>query len=185
MSEKTVVFAIFLAWCASHLAQGQELIERREQARAAFLASPEGIYGHYCAHCHGEGGVGNGRLWATELSPKPTDLTASDLDEAALVKFITQGSAALGKSSFCPPWGRTISAANIERLALYIRSLRGEATLPASAPAASAAAREPAGDPFPWKLAGVVLAELLVLGWLFRRWKETQNAVPENPPLRR
>lgn len=102
----------------------EQLVNRRDEARRAFLATPEGIYRHYCAHCHGDEGRGNGRLWATELTPKPADLTVLDVDKDYLVEAIRDGAAVHGKSNLCPPWGRTISPANIERLAQAVLAFR-------------------------------------------------------------
>lgn len=153
---------------------GQEFINRQAQARGMFLATPRGIYDHYCAHCHGDEAKGNGRLWSSELAPTPTDLTALGASEQDVVAMIRDGSAALGKSNLCPPWGRTLSAPDIERLARYLVSLAGR-TPP---PPVSAARREPERGPFPWIPTTALLGEAVLLWRLVRRWRKTSNALP-------
>ncbi len=140
-----------------------QLLNRREEARQAFRATPEGIYRHYCAHCHGDEGKGDGTLWSAELSPAPADLTSLEADKQSLVVVIRDGSAAVGKSNLCPAWGRTISRQDIDRLAEHLLSL-GER--PGDEPALEA---EAAGTRPPWSLMALVLAEVVFLWWILRR----------------
>ncbi len=176
-------WVLVLAVLVPEVAEGQQnLINRREEARAAFQATSQGVYDHYCAHCHGDDGTGSGRLWASELSPRPADLTALDADREYLITAIRDGSASHGKSNLCPPWGRTISPTDIERLAHYITAL-GSGT--SAAPVSEAdALPQPVGEPFPWLLSGVVLAELVLLWQMFRRKKEVSHAVSQDPAVR-
>ncbi len=168
----------------------EEFINRRQQILGAPLTTPEGLYLHSCAHCHSETGTGNGRLWATELSrelslPGPADLTATQLNQAALVKFIAQGSAASGRpSSFCPPWGRTISPPDVERLARHILSLSGAAQPPAQEEETqvSESKTSPAGTP--WRLLGVIVAEVGLLVWMVQRKKGPAHVVSKDPAVR-
>ncbi len=173
--------AVLMALIMAPGAEGQEFVNRRDEARGAFLATGQGIYAHYCAHCHGEDGQGSGRLWATELTPKPADLTATKLDPDALVKFITEGSAASGKSNLCPPWGRTIPPQAVERLALYLLSLRGDTPSPSSKSLTSPA---PPHQSFPWLLAIIILVETVLLGWLLRR-RKARNGTALDPAVHR
>lgn len=164
-----IVFAILMTCTAlafSQTVQNGGIINRREQARGAFLATPQGVYQNYCAHCHGENGRGGGRLWASDLSPAPADLTATELDHEALALFIAEGSQAAGRSNLCPPWGRTISSQNITRLTRYILSLSGE--IPVEPPKPPAASESPQ-EPVPWSVVLIVIAEILTIGVLMRR----------------
>lgn len=144
----------------------EQVNNRREQAAGAFLATPQGVYRHYCAHCHGEDGKGGGRLWTSELSPTPTDLTATSLDETALAKFIDEGSAAAGRSNLCPPWGNTIVTPDITRLSWHILSLSGTTTTSPSEPSASL---ESLGETFPLHLLAILIVEALIIGVIIRR----------------
>lgn len=156
-------FALIMTTCLVQVVKAQELINRRDQVRGAFLATPSGIYGHYCAHCHGDNAKGGGRLWATELSPSPPDLTELEADKEYFLAVIRNGSAAQGKSNLCPPWGRTISPANVERLAQYILSLRSETSAPEPT-----IPFEPVRETFPWLLVAVVLGEAAFLWHMLR-----------------
>lgn len=162
------VMALALATLTSALAETAAFVNRRDQARQAFLATPEGIYGHYCAHCHGDDGMGAGRLWSSELSPVASDLTASDLDESELLRFIDGGSARFGQSNLCPPWGATISPANLERLARYLMSLRTPAEVVAK-PAEGTPGEIAAA--FPWRTLALILAEFAVIAVIIRRMR--------------
>lgn len=154
----------------------QVLVSRRKQAAQNYLADPQGIYRHYCAHCHGDDGKGQGRLWSTELLPGPADLTVSPADKETLVRGIRDGRPAAANSVGCPPWGRTIPPDKIERLTQHLLSLTGRTQLPLERPAASTGI---AGTPFPWFLMVLVAAECALLAWmLFRRSK------PHTPPSR-
>jgi mono/diheme cytochrome c family protein len=150
--------------------RGQEIINRQEQARGMVLTTPQSIYRHYCAHCHGENAMGGGRLWASELSPTPANLTTLGVSEDYLIAAIRDGSTAHGKSNLCPPWGRTISPANIERLARYIASLGGKKPTDSNPSVSSmlTATPEAVREPFPWLLSIVLLAEIGLLGWILR-----------------
>ncbi len=158
----------------------REIVNRRAEARGANLANPEGLYRHYCSHCHGDDAAGSGRLWATELAVKPADLLRSRLDEPALERFILEGSAASGKSNLCPPWKRTLAAPDVKRLARHLVSLRGEAAVSPTAPSVPLDENR---RPFPWVLAAVIVAELALLAWMLRRRKESANVVPQDPPV--
>ena len=174
-----IALAVIPALASVPVALGEELINRRQQARQAFLAAPHGLYLHYCAHCHGEDGTGGGRLWASELPATPTDLTALRVDKEYVVAVIRDGSAAHGKSNLCPPWGRTISSANVDRLAQYVVSLGSQSSSQRPAPLA------PARQPLPWGLLAVVLGEAVLLGWVLRQQKkEVFNVLPQDPLVR-
>lgn len=178
---RTAVLTLCLATLGAKSAESQELINRREEARAAIAATPQSLYAHYCAHCHGDDATGSGRLWASDLSPQPTDLTALTVDQDYLVAAIRDGSAAHGKSNLCPPWGRTITPADIERLAHYIASLGSQSAQARTEPAGTP---NPVREPIPWLLAGLVLAEFVLLREIFRRRKVASNVLSQDPSLR-
>ena len=161
--------AIVMCYGSLAFAQGgvrEQVNNRREQATGAFLATPQGVYQHYCAHCHGEDGKGGGRLWTSELSPTPSDLTETSLDETALAQFIDEGSASSGRSNLCPPWGNTILTADITRLTRHILSLNGKTTASTLEPSGPLESR---GETFPLHLLAIVIVETLVIGVMIRR----------------
>ncbi len=87
----------------------------------------KGIFGHYCQSCHGETGAGDG-FNAFNLDPRPRDLSDPALQkkksDADLADAIRRGGSGVGLSPLMPPWGRTLSRAEIDQVVLYVRSLR-------------------------------------------------------------
>ncbi len=165
---------------ATATAAGEEFINRRRQVQGAALTTRAGLYLHYCAHCHGEEGKGDGRLWTTGKSrPTLTDLGSTQLDQAALVKFITEGSAAAGRSNFCPPWGGTISPPNVQRLARHIGSLGATQEPPPPPPETQST-----DAPFPWDLLALILAEVGLLVGMVLRIRGPSRAIPKNSAVR-
>jgi mono/diheme cytochrome c family protein len=81
---------------------------------------------HYCQTCHGETGAGDG-FNAFNLDPRPRDISDPAFQKkktnADLADAIERGGAGVGLSSLMPPWGRTLSRAQIDQSILYIRSL--------------------------------------------------------------
>lgn len=182
---KRGAFALVTVAFISQTGRGQEIINRQEQARRMVLTTPQSIYRHYCAHCHGEDAMGGGRLWASELSPTPANLTTLGVSEDYLITAIRDGSASHDKSNLCPPWGRTISPANIERLARYVVSLGDKTSLsPPARAEAGGSLSEPVREPFPWVLGVFILAEVGVLGVMFQLRKGGASRVPQDPVMR-
>ncbi len=97
-------------------------IRSDERAAGLTYADAQGrlLFLQYCATCHGDEGKGDGQN-ASNLDPKPADLTASKTaSDAALVRrVITQGSAAIGRSPLSPPWGRNLRPQQIDELVRY------------------------------------------------------------------
>ncbi len=82
------------------------------------------VYRHYCAHCHGQEGKGDGKSFGFELEPKPRNFTDANymVKDEDISKVITGGSASLKKSNLCPAWGNTFSEKTIKGLVAYIRA---------------------------------------------------------------
>jgi mono/diheme cytochrome c family protein len=100
----------------------------RAEERGAGLTHAESLgkdlFVQYCTTCHGDGGKGDGQN-AFNLVPPPPDLTASKhaSDAVYLRKVIIGGSASVGRSSLSPPWGRALTAQDIEYLTGYCQAL--------------------------------------------------------------
>jgi len=103
-----------------------EAIRAEEKEAGLTYAEGQGrqVFARYCATCHGDEGKGDGQN-ASNLVPPPPDLTTSKnlTDAAYLRRVIAEGSAAAGRSPLSPPWGRTLSAQQIEYVTLYCRAL--------------------------------------------------------------
>jgi mono/diheme cytochrome c family protein len=100
----------------------------RADERVGGLTYGEGqgkhLFAQYCSTCHGDEGKGDGQN-ASNLNPAPPDLISSRIarDPALLRRVITQGSAAAGRSPLSPPWGRSLSAQQIDYLVEYCQAL--------------------------------------------------------------
>jgi mono/diheme cytochrome c family protein len=85
------------------------------------------VFQHYCQTCHGETGAGDG-FNAFNLDPRPRDISDPAFQkkktDAELADAIQRGGAGVGLSALMPPWGRTLSRAEVDEVVLYIRSLR-------------------------------------------------------------
>jgi mono/diheme cytochrome c family protein len=79
-----------------------------------------------CLRCHGEQGRGDGPA-AKLLKTKPGDWTnkaaMSKLTDDALLKVITGGGEAAGKSKLMPAFGDKLSAADVSNVIAFIRTL--------------------------------------------------------------
>ncbi|NTU52919.1 MAG: cytochrome c, partial [Chlorobiaceae bacterium] len=87
------------------------------------------LYNHYCAICHGETGDGAGQYYGSGLTPAPANFTdkafMKTLTDETMFKAISEGSAGVGKSNMCPPWGKSFDKDEIDCMITYIRTLTG------------------------------------------------------------
>jgi mono/diheme cytochrome c family protein len=100
----------------------------RAEEREGHLNYGEGqgrrLFVQYCVTCHGDSARGDGQN-ASNLIPAPPDMTTSKdlLDRVLVRRIIAEGSAAIGRSPLSPPWGRNLSAQEIDYLVVYCQSL--------------------------------------------------------------
>ena len=85
-------------------------------------------YRLYCVQCHGSQGNGQGiNDTAGGLSVSPKDhVSAEDMSKVSdeeIKLAVTKGGDAVQKSGLMPPWGSTLSSAEIDELVLYLREL--------------------------------------------------------------
>ena len=85
------------------------------------------LYRHYCGVCHGPEGKGDGQYYSDSLDAKPADLTdrqtVGQLSGEYISKVIREGSASVGKSPLCPPWGRVFSGEQVTAVVAHVRGL--------------------------------------------------------------
>lgn len=117
-----------------------EVFRKQAQEEGLSRAETEGkrLFAHYCATCHGGKGEGDGQN-AYNLDPKPPEFQQSLQAHAPPYwrHIIEGGSAAVGRSPLCPPWGRSLSAREIDALIVYLAALERAASptvLPEQAP---------------------------------------------------
>jgi mono/diheme cytochrome c family protein len=112
---------MLLALCAPALAQEASSLPR-DTADAAVVRGSI-VFRTYCILCHGTGGKGDGRA-AKMYTPRPADLTVSPFNDAYKEMIIRGGGAAVGRSSFMPPWGDELTDEQIHDLVAFLRELR-------------------------------------------------------------
>lgn len=87
----------------------------------------EDLYRFHCAQCHGLKGMGDGPNATKEMPVSPRDHTSAvemgKLTDADIINAITEGGPATSKSSLMPPYGKTLSKAEISSLKDYLRKL--------------------------------------------------------------
>lgn len=86
-------------------------------------------YDHYCAQCHGTSGKGDGVNNTKDLPVSPRNHTDANemkkLTDADVYNAIKDGGAATSKSTLMPPFGETLSDAELKDMVKYIRKLCG------------------------------------------------------------
>jgi mono/diheme cytochrome c family protein len=103
-------------------------------ALAAGAAAGKAKYDMFCASCHGPAGKGDGPVGAT-LNPKPRDFSVGDFKfdtdgdgkrgtDADLKNVVKNGGGAYGGSAMMAPWGATLSAADLDNVVAFVRSLK-------------------------------------------------------------
>ena len=118
---------ITLAGCSKKAKEPPPAIATADAAPLNYeLRLGRDIYRHYCMTCHGEGGAGDG-FNAFNLDPHPRDYSDPAFQkkktDAELADAIRRGGAGVGLSALMPPWGRTLSDAQINQVVRYIRTL--------------------------------------------------------------
>ncbi len=92
-------------------------------------AEDKQLYDFYCAQCHGLTGKGDGPNVTKDFKTDPRNFTSAvdmkKLSDADIKNVITDGGAAVSKSELMPPWRKTISAADIDKLVAYVWKLCG------------------------------------------------------------
>lgn len=82
---------------------------------------------HYCKTCHGDTGAGDG-FNAFNLDPHPRDLSDPAFQKAKtdgdLRDAIQRGGSGVGLSPLMPPWGHTLTAAQVDEVILYLRTFK-------------------------------------------------------------
>jgi mono/diheme cytochrome c family protein len=108
-----------------------DVFRKQAQEEGLTRTETEGkrLFAHYCVTCHGERGQGDGQN-AYNLDPKPPEFQQSLRANAPSYwrQIIEGGSAAVGRSPLCPPWGRTLSAREVDALIAYLAAMERAAS---------------------------------------------------------
>lgn len=105
--------------------------QAQEEGLTRIQTDGKRLFAHYCVTCHGEAGTGDGQN-AYNLEPKPPDFQQSLPLHAVPYRrqIIESGTAAVGRSALCPPWGRNLSATQIDTLLAYLDALAKPPAVP-------------------------------------------------------
>ena len=100
-----------------------EAVKKIDSGLNIVQARGKKLYNQYCVICHGEEGRGDG-FNAFNLNPRPADMNevCKERGDGYIIRVITDGTKAVGKSSLCPPYGRTIRKEDINAIVAYIES---------------------------------------------------------------
>lgn len=119
-----------------------DVFRRRAQEEGLSRTQTEGkrVFAHYCATCHGAGGEGDGQN-AYNLDPRPPAFGESLKAHPPSYwrQVIEGGTAAVGRSLLCPPWGRNLPSGQIDALGSYLEVLAGVSAPTHTKPARSGA----------------------------------------------
>jgi mono/diheme cytochrome c family protein len=126
-----------VAACRPTPPPGKDAVQEafREDGLSAREARGHRVFSQRCATCHGPEGRGDGQN-AYNLDPPPPDFRESlpRLSVADRRKVVEGGTAALGRSPLCPPWGRSLGPDDVEAVVAWL----DVAARPAPAPSPSA-----------------------------------------------
>ena len=85
------------------------------------------MFEFYCSQCHGLGGKGDGPNVSKDFPVSPRNFTSAEemnkLTDADLKNVILDGGPAASKSPMMPPWGKTLSEAQVDGLIKHLRKL--------------------------------------------------------------
>ncbi len=134
------MLALAVGACRAPSPPGRDALQEafREGALTAQQARGHRVFLQRCATCHGPEGRGDGQNSYT-LDPPPPDFQESlaKLSPADRRAIVVGGSAALGRSPTCPPWGRSLSPEDVDAVVAWLEA------------AARPAAADPAADASP------------------------------------
>ncbi len=112
-------------------------IQSQKQTPRYLVKQGKRLFQKFCAHCHGIHGDGDGYN-AEYLDKEPAELSHPKFQRKKtnhqIFRVIHKGGAGVRKSHLMPPFGSTLSQAEIWALVAYIRSLATENNHPVNLP---------------------------------------------------
>ena len=129
-----VIVTVAVAGCRATPPPAKDALQEafRDDALSAQAARGHRVFLQRCATCHGPQGRGDGQN-AYNLQPPPPDFQESlaKLPAGDRRKVIEGGTAALGRSSLCPAWGRSLGPDDVDAVLAWLDAAsRPEATAP-------------------------------------------------------
>jgi len=137
-SAALLLVLVAVAGCRAAPAPGKDAVQEafKDDALSAQEARGHRVFQQRCATCHGPQGRGDGQN-AYNLDPPPPDFQESlaKLSAADRRKVIDGGTAALGRSPLCPPWGRSLGPDDVDALLAWLEAAsRAQAVEPGTTP---------------------------------------------------
>ena len=136
---KTLILTAWLMGMPASWAWADEVPPPPSGSKPApgFADKSERLFQHYCAHCHGIRGEGDG--YNSEFIDKePADLTDIELvskkTNDQIFRAIHKGGIGIRKSHLMPVFGNTLSEEEVWGLVAYIRKLAGDDSHPLTVP---------------------------------------------------
>ncbi len=90
-------------------------------------AEADQLFKFYCAQCHGLTGKGDGPNVTNDFPVSPRNFTnAAEMDklsDADIKNVVLDGGQAMSKSPMMPPWGKTLTAEDVDALVKHLRKL--------------------------------------------------------------
>jgi mono/diheme cytochrome c family protein len=94
---------------------------------AAAESDVKQVFKFYCAQCHGLGGKGDGPNVTKDFPVSPRNFTnaaeMNKLSDADIKNVVLDGGPAMSKSPMMPPWGKTLTEAEVDALVKHLREL--------------------------------------------------------------
>ncbi len=116
---------------------GDDSVDLNRKTSPDLIQKGKPLFAHYCAHCHGLAGDGDG-FNAEFLDKEPAELSGSKFQAKKtnhqIYKVISQGGASARKSHLMPVFGKTLSEAEIWALVAYVRDLGTDGSNPVFLP---------------------------------------------------
>ena len=104
----------------------------------ALISKGRPLFLHYCAHCHGLKGHGDGYN-AEQMDKEPAELSDTEFiakkTNDQIFRVISQGGVGVRKSHLMPVFGHTLSEMEIWSLVAYVRYLGQDDSQPVTLPA--------------------------------------------------
>lgn len=128
---------------------GDDSVDLKRKTPHYLIKKGKSLFAHYCAHCHGLAGDGDG-FNAEFLDKEPAELSDSKFQTKKtnhqIFKVINMGGAGVRKSHLMPVFGKTLSESEIWALVAYIRDLGEDDSHPVFLPQGVNSDR-PLGEP--------------------------------------
>ena len=147
----STAFLLVTGWYFPSLiwAGGNASVDLNLKTSAHLVSEGKKLFGHFCAHCHGLQGDGDG-FNAEYLEKEPAELShekfQSKKTNHQIYRSIHKGGAGVRKSHLMPAFGSTLSEAEIWALVAYVRSLGGDHSHPVILPK-EAVSERPVAEP--------------------------------------